>query len=160
MTAPLFPDWKEHHPFRLTPCSRAQTGIFRALSGETACASTKGWHRNFRHARRSYHCPRLSRLFTSVHSSTYRNIFAKHKWMAQVKCLLLHEFSGPFLLGVHALSEGICHFLTCVLVTETQTLPHQAGLFLRAESLCDLLKDPPPWHSEHTWQADLHIPVC
>lgn len=40
-----------------------------------------------------------------------------------VKHLLLREFLDPFLLGVHALSKGICHFLTCVIVTEIQTLP-------------------------------------
>ena len=68
--------------------------------------------------------------------------------MAQVKYLLLHEFSDPFLLGVHAVSEGICRFLTCVTDSEIQKLPPPGWKLPKSRIPVQFTKRP-PWHCGH-----------
>lgn len=74
----------------LTRCSRAQTAIFQALSGETACASTKGWHRNFRHMPDVLTTAQGSQgylhLFTALLTETYSLNTERNEWPRSNAC--------------------------------------------------------------------------
>lgn len=139
------------------PAAGHTTGI-RKLGQD--CASTKDRHWETSETGQMCWAPPeaqgqlpLVTPLTQKHATKHRK-----KPKAHVKFLLFHECSDPFLLGAHALSEGIRHFLNCVMVSGTQTLPPLGWKLPDSRITVEFTKGR-PWHSNHMWRTATRCPV-